>query len=174
MPLHLAKLSLANEAMLIGYADNDYYRTIIKRRKLQMFKTELTVRYSETDQMGVVHHSRYFPWFEVGRTEFFKSTGMSYADVESQGILLPLVDCYAKFIEGAKYADEIILEVRLTTLKSASCKFEYNVIRKSDGKTLTKGYTTHAFTTPQFKPLNLKKVNPKIYNVLKGMMDKED
>lgn len=136
-----------------------------------MFRTELIVRYSETDQMGVVHHSRYFPWFEVGRTEFFKSTGTSYSDVEAQGILLPLVDCYGKFLEGAKYADEIILEVRLTVLKAASCKFEYTVIRKSDEKILTTGYTTHAFTTPEFKPLNLKKVNPEIYKVLAGMMD---
>lgn len=138
-----------------------------------MFKTELTVRYSETDQMGVVHHSRYFPWFEVGRTDFFNSTGTSYADIEAKGILLPLVDCYAKFIEGAKYADKIILEVRLTALRAASCKFEYTVIRKSDNKILTTGYTTHAFTTPQFKPINLKKISPEVYNTLLDMLEKE-
>lgn len=138
-----------------------------------MFKTELTVRYSETDRMDVVHHSRYFPWFEVGRTEFFESQGMSYADIEAKGILLPLVDCYAKFIEGAKYADKIILEVKLVSLRAASCKFEYTVIRKSDNKILTNGYTTHAFTTPQFKPINLKKSEPKVYNILLNMLEKD-
>jgi len=138
-----------------------------------MFKTEITVRYSETDRMDVVHHSRYFPWFEVGRTEFFKSTGMSYADVEAKGILLPLVDCYAKFIDGAKYGDDVILEIRLTNLRVASCKFEYTAVRKSDNKILTTGYTTHAFTTPDFKPLNLKKVNPAVYEVLSGMLEQE-
>ena len=67
-----------------------------------MFRTKIEVRYCETDRMGVVHHSRYFPWFEVGRTEFFKQSGTSYDQIEQMGVLLPLVDCYGKFIQGAK------------------------------------------------------------------------
>ncbi|MEG2380910.1 MAG: thioesterase family protein [Oscillospiraceae bacterium] len=136
-----------------------------------MFRTKITVRYSETDRMDVVHHSRYFPWFEVGRTEFFKDSGMSYAEVEKAGVLLPLVDCYCKFIIGAKYPDDIWIEVSLTKLGVAKCTFEYNVIRCIDDVLLAKGYTTHGFTTTDFSPVNIKKNYPEIYKnllVLRG------
>ena len=59
-------------------------------------KSYLTVRYAETDMMGIVHHSRYYPWFEVARTDFIKSTGISYSEMEQQGILLPLTETGAK------------------------------------------------------------------------------
>lgn len=138
-----------------------------------MFRTKLTVRYSETDSMGVVHHSRYFPWFEVGRTEFFKTSGMSYREVEERGVLLPLLDCYAKFIKGARYQDDIWIEVELKQLGVAKCKFEYNVVRCSDGVLLARGYTTHGFTDKQFRPLNLKKKYPDIYSVMMNLAGSE-
>lgn len=131
-----------------------------------MFRTRIQVRYCETDKMGVVHHSRYFPWFEVGRTEFFKSGGMSYDEVERRGVLLPLVDCYCKFLTGAKYGDDVFIEVVLAKLGAAKCVFEYKVIRADDEKLLAAGYTTHGFTTPEFKPLNLKKTHPEIHQIL--------
>ncbi len=131
-----------------------------------MFRTKIQVRYCETDRMGVVHHSRYFPWFEVGRTEFFKSSGMSYDQVEQQGVLLPLVDCYCKFIQGAVYGDEVWIEVTLAELGVAKCKFSYRVLRGSDETLLATGTTTHGFTSPEFKPLNLKKTYPEIYRLL--------
>ncbi len=131
-----------------------------------MFRTKIQVRYCETDRMGVVHHSRYFPWFEVGRTEFFKSSGMSYDQVEARGILLPLVDCYCKFIQGAVYGDEVWIEVTLAELGVAKCKFSYRIVRVSDETLLAIGSTTHGFTTPSFKPLNLKKTYPEIYHLL--------
>ncbi|MBO5364055.1 MAG: acyl-CoA thioesterase [Clostridia bacterium] len=134
-----------------------------------MFRTKIQVRYCETDRMGVVHHSRYFPWFEVGRTEFFKSSGMSYDQVEQQGVLLPLVDCYCKFMQGAVYGDDVWVEVTLAELGVAKCKFSYRVIRTSDETLLATGTTTHGFTSPEFKPLNLKKAYPEIYRLLDGL-----
>ncbi len=134
-----------------------------------MFKTKITVRYCETDKMGVVHHSRYFPWFEVGRTEFFKQTGLSYNAIEKQGILLPLADCYCKFLQGAVYGDEITIAVSLESLGVAKCKFAYQILRAEDEALLATGYTTHGFTTPGLKPLNLKKTFPEIYHLLEGL-----
>ena len=133
-----------------------------------MFKTKINVRYAETDRMGVVHHSRYFPWFEVGRTEFFKSLGESYDDIEKQGVLLPLVDCYAKFIQGARYGDDVWIEVQLKKVGVAKCEFSYNVRRVTDDVILAEGFSTHGFTTPDFKPINLKKTYPEVYELLKG------
>lgn len=131
-----------------------------------MFSTKLTVRYSETDRMGVVHHSRYFPWFEVARGEFFASSGMSYAEVERRGVMFPLVDCYCKFIEGARYGDEVEIEVLLEKLGVAKCRFAYRVLRCGDKKLLATGYTTHGFTDHSFRPLNVKKSNPEVYEML--------
>ncbi|MBQ2615077.1 MAG: acyl-CoA thioesterase [Clostridia bacterium] len=139
-----------------------------------MFKTRLEVRYCETDRMGVVHHSRYFPWFEVGRTEFFKQTGMSYDAIEKMGVWLPLVDCYAKFIEGARYGDSVDIEVRLEELGVAKCQFAYRVLRAEDGALLATGYTTHGFTSPELRPLNLKKSYPEIYRQLSELRGEEE
>lgn len=139
-----------------------------------MFRTKLTVRYSETDSMGVVHHSRYFPWFEVGRTEFFKSSGMSYREVEEMGVLLPLLDCYSKFIIGAKYQDDIWVQVELKKLGVAKCRFEYKIIRCEDDALLAVGYTTHGFTDKNFKPLNLLKKYPEIYSKLSELKSDEN
>ncbi len=141
--------------------------------KETMFRTKLQVRYCETDRMGVVHHSRYFPWFEVGRTEFFKTSGMSYDEIERQGVWLPLVDCYSKFICGAKYGDEVWVEVSLSELGVAKCKFNYRILRVSDEALLAVGYTTHGFTTPELKPLNLKKTYPDIYQCLCKLQEGE-
>lgn len=134
-----------------------------------MFRTKIQVRYCETDRMGVVHHSRYFPWFEVGRTEFFKSSGMSYDEVEKQGVLLPLVDCYSKFHTGARYGDEVWIEVKIAKMGVAKIVFEYRILRAEDDCLLAEGYTTHGFTTENFKALNLKKTHPNIYSVLEGL-----
>lgn len=135
-----------------------------------MFKTKINVRYSETDQMGVVHHSRYFPWFEVGRTEFFKTSGMTYDEIERRGVWLPLVDCYCKFHTGAKYGDDVWVSVTLAKLGAAKCIFEYKITREADAALLAEGYTTHGFTTPEFKPLNLKKLYPDIYEHLEKLL----
>ncbi len=121
--------------------------------------------------MGVVHHSRYFPWFEVGRTEFFKTSGMSYREVEERGVLLPLLDCYSKFIKGAKYQDDIWIEVSLKKLGVAKCKFEYKVIRCANDVLLAEGYTTHGFTDSDFRPMNLKKKHPEIYDILEKLLE---
>jgi len=57
-----------------------------------MTETFLTVRYSETDRMGIVHHSRYYPWFEIARSDFIKQIGIKYSELEEKGILMPLVE----------------------------------------------------------------------------------
>lgn len=139
-----------------------------------MFRTKITVRYCETDRMDVVHHSRYFPWFEVGRTEFFKTSGMSYREVEERGVLLPLLDCYSKFIKGAKYQDDVWIEVSLVKLGAAKCRFNYRVVRCADDVLLAEGYTNHGFTDENFKPLNLKKKYPDIYKHLEKLLDNEE
>lgn len=128
-------------------------------------KTEITVRYVETDQMGIVHHSNYYPWFEIGRTEFTKATGMRYSDVENIGIMMPLVESYCKYIKAAKYEDEIIIETYIEKLTPVKMIFNYKIIKKENNELLAKGSTTQAFVDKDtFKIINLKQHNEKLWN----------
>lgn len=127
-------------------------------------KTKLTVRYSETDRMGIVHHSRYYPWFECGRTDFTKQAGITYSDMEAQGVLMPLIESSAKYIEGARYEDEITIETTLQSMGAVRCSFSYRVVRDNDNKLLATGSSSHAFVNSKFKPINLKKKRPELYD----------
>jgi acyl-CoA thioester hydrolase len=122
-------------------------------------EAKLKVRYVETDQMGIVHHSNYYAWFEVGRTEYITEIGMTYKQMEEAGIMLPVVESSCKYIEGAKYEDILIIETFMQALNGAKVIFNYNVVRESDGKILAKGSTTHAFVNEKFRVVNLKKAN---------------
>ncbi|AKN30651.1 4-hydroxybenzoyl-CoA thioesterase [Clostridium carboxidivorans P7] len=120
-------------------------------------ETKLTVRYVETDKMGIVHHSNYYPWFELARGDFIKKIGMKYSEMESLGIMMPLVESYCKYYEGAKYEDEIIIETSIEKITPVKVIFNYDVIRELDGKLLAKGKTTQTFIDKDFKIVNLKK-----------------
>lgn len=120
-------------------------------------ETKLTVRYVETDKMGIVHHSNYYPWFELARGDFIKKIGMKYSEMESLGIMMPLVESYCKYYEGAKYEDEIVIETSIEKITPVKVIFNYDVIRELDGKLLAKGKTTQTFIDKDFKIVNLKK-----------------
>lgn len=134
---------------------------------------KLTVRYAETDMMGIVHHSRYFPWFEAARTEFIKQTGVSYTQMEKSGILLPLSEAGAKYIKGLLYEDVVIVTTRLEQLTVARCRFAYEVYRESENcrELCAKGFTMHGFTDAEFKPINLKKKNPELWDKLNDLVE---
>lgn len=128
-------------------------------------KTETTVRYVETDQMGVVHHSNYYPWFEIGRTEFTKATGMKYTDIENIGVMMPLTESYCKYMKPAKYEDEIIIETSIEKLTPVKIIFSYKIIKKENNELLAKGSTTQAFVDKNnFRVINLKQCNEELWN----------
>ncbi|MCR1975847.1 acyl-CoA thioesterase [Clostridium sporogenes] len=130
-------------------------------------RTETTVRYVETDQMGVVHHSNYYPWFEMGRTEFTKATGMKYTDIENIGVMMPLTESYCKYIKPAKYEDEIIIETSIEKLTPVKIIFSYKIIKKENNELLAKGNTTQAFVDKKnFRVINLKQCNEELWNKL--------
>jgi acyl-CoA thioester hydrolase len=130
-------------------------------------KTTLTVRYAETDKMGIVHHANYPIWFEAGRTDFIKQTGISYSDMEAAGILLPLYEVSCRFKRPARYEDEIVV---LTTLKSLSrvrLILSYEVVDAKTRTLLATGETLHAFTNAALRPLNMERAAPEIYALLR-------
>jgi acyl-CoA thioester hydrolase len=93
---------------------------------------EFRVRYSETDQMGVVYHANYLVWCEIGRTELIRRRGRTYADLERDGVLLAVADASVRYHAGARYDDLVRVEAWVEELRSRSVTFAY-LISRQDG-----------------------------------------
>ena len=108
-------------------------------------ETKIRVRYAETDQMGVVYHSNYFPWFESARAEAIRDLGMTYADMEKTGVIMPVVDVHCRYLRPARYDD--LLTIR-TTLKELplhhKIEFYHDVLDEA-GNLLASGKVTLYF-----------------------------
>lgn len=114
--------------------------------------TEFRPRYSETDQMGVVYYGNYATYFEVGRVELLRQIGMTYAQMEAAGTMLPVVQMSIDFKRGAKYDEQIFLETKLIELPTRKISF-YHHLRDGSGNTLVTGKVVLVFCdTNTFKP----------------------
>lgn len=118
-------------------------------------RTSLRVRYPETDQMGVVHHSHYLVWFEIGRTELMRDAGFAYAEMEKAGVRMPVVEAHCRYLRPARYDETLTVETRLEAVRRASVRFEYRVTRAGDGTLVATGSTRHAATDAEGVPRRL-------------------
>ncbi len=105
---------------------------------------EIRVRYPEADQMGVLHHSRYWIYFEMGRTELLRATGLTYRDIEASGVFLVLSKCSCKYIASAFYDDVLTLKTTITKMGAARIDHAYELRRKDDGTLIATAETTLA------------------------------
>lgn len=133
-------------------------------------ETKLVVRYAETDMMGIVHHSRYYPWFEQARTDFVKKIGYSYSELEKMGFLLPLTETQCKYLYGLTYEDEVLIKCRLEKLTVARMEFVYEVYRLSDMKKMSEGRTKHGIVDKELRPINAKKAFPEIWEKMAALV----
>ena len=113
--------------------------------------TELSVRYSETDQMGRVYYSRYLEWFEMARSEHLKAIGFPYSEMEKQGIFLVVADTYIKYLRPAKYEEIIIIKTTIKDASKASVTFEYEVTNEKTKELLATGSSKLASVTKDGK-----------------------
>jgi len=132
--------------------------------------TKITVRYADTDMMGIAHHSNYPIWFEAGRTDFIKRLGYSYSRIEKEGAYLPLTDLSCSFKRPALYEDELAIHTKLALLTYVRVIFSYDVLDAS-GTLLATGKTHHAWTNTDLKPINIAKKMPVVYEALLGCLD---
>jgi acyl-CoA thioester hydrolase len=95
------------------------------------YVSEFRVRYSETDQMGVVYHAEYLVWCEVGRTDLIRGLGLPYSELERRGTALAVAEATIRYHAPARYDDLIRVETRLVEVRSRAITFEY-VIRNGD------------------------------------------
>jgi acyl-CoA thioester hydrolase len=116
---------------------------------------EFRVRYAETDQMGVVHHASYLIWCEVGRTDFMRARGMSYADIERAGVLLAVSELSARFHAASRYDDLIRVRTTLIDARSRGITFEYMITNAHTAAKLVTARTSLVSIDASGKPTTL-------------------
>jgi acyl-CoA thioester hydrolase len=110
-------------------------------------ETLLRVRYAETDKMGIVHHSNYLIWFEIGRTEFCRARGFSYREMEeNDNAFLVVAESYCRYKAPARYDDQVLVRTHITELRRRSLRFGYEIVRVADGQIIAEGETGHVVT----------------------------
>jgi acyl-CoA thioester hydrolase len=110
------------------------------------------VRYQETDQMGIVYYSNYFVYFEMGRIEFLRDKGISYAEIEKENIFLAVVEAHCKYKSPAMFDDLLVIKTCLSKMKLARIEFRYEIRRINEGNLIAEGSTLLACLGINKKP----------------------
>ena len=117
--------------------------------------TKIRVRYSETDQMGYCYHGNYAQYYEVGRVEALRELGMSYKEMEKNGIMLPVIELNTTFLSPALYDDELTIVTQIVNLQGPRLFFEYE-IKNETNTIISRGKTTLAFISKNtMKPVSV-------------------
>jgi acyl-CoA thioester hydrolase len=118
---------------------------------IQSHKINIVPRYAETDKGGVVHHSVYAVWFEMGRTELLRANGVAYKDLEAAGVFFVVARLNIKFHRPAQYDERLCLETTCSVVSSAKVEHTYKLSRCSDGVVLAEGGSVLACVNEQGK-----------------------
>jgi acyl-CoA thioester hydrolase len=119
-------------------------------------EARVRVRYAETDQMGVVYHSNYLIWFEVGRVELIRQLGLDYKRMEEEdGCGITVVDVHVRYRAPARYDDELVVQTTLLAARGPVIRFGYKILREEDGVLLCEGETMHVVVGRDMKKRSL-------------------
>ncbi len=119
-------------------------------------EARLRVRYAETDKMGVVYHSNFIVWFEIGRVELLRQLGFNYRDMEIEDDChIAVVDVRCRYKLPARYDDEIVVRTSLKNVRESLLHFSYQVARAGDNALLAEGETTHIAVNSRFEKMSL-------------------
>ncbi len=136
-------------------------------------ETKITVRYQETDKMGIVHHSVYPIWFECGRTDFIQRAGITYSRMESEGVRLPLLGLKCRYLYPSFYEDEMLVKTSIQNLTPTRISFCYEIYRKNYIKPVVTGETEHVWVDNNLKPVNMKKYKPQMYQIISDVFNRK-
>jgi acyl-CoA thioester hydrolase len=114
--------------------------------------TQIRVRYYDTDQMGVVYYGNYLRFFETARAEWIRAHGISYRELEAQGIIIPVIEAHVRYRQPARYDDLIDIATTARAIGRARVEFAYAIRRAGAGPLLAEGTTVHAFLDRDGRP----------------------
>lgn len=146
----------------------------------------LRVRYSEGDQMGITYHARYLDWFAIGRTELLRELGLPYAQLERDGLLLPVLEVNCRYLGATRYDDIVQLETTLTEVGRTRMAFRYEAWLLPPGGDacagdeplaekpvlVTVGETRHVFVDSAHRPFDVRKRFPQVWEVLEPLAER--
>ncbi len=122
-----------------------------KHTNIQSHTITIVPRYAETDQGGVVHHSIYPVWFEMGRTELLRANNVAYKDLEGAGVFFVVAELCIKYRRPAKYDEKLRLETSCSKVSTSRVEHIYKLTRYSDGIILAEGSSVLACVDAQGK-----------------------
>lgn len=128
--------------------------------KMHLSETKIKVRYSETDQMGVVYHANYLIWLELGRTTLVEDLGFNYAEMEKDGVVSPVVDVALSYKKPARYGDTVTIYTWVEDYDGLRTTYGYKIQNEAGDLCLT-GKTVHiCVRKDNFRPIKFRKVYP--------------
>lgn len=138
-----------------------------------MFEYIRKVHYHETDKMGITHHSNYIKWMEEARIAFLDFIGCGYARLEKDGISSPVIGVECQYKHPTTFDDTVSIQVRVEEFKGVKLLIGYTMVDRATGTLVLTGRTRHCFTSPEGRPLILKRQHPELDQVLKELAGKE-
>lgn len=109
----------------------------------RIVETTFPVRYAETDQMQIAHHSSYVVWMEEGRSEFMRQSGADYAEVERGGHLFAVTNIQVRYLASAHYGEHVTVRTWVEDMKSRQITFGYEIVNATNGTLLVKAQSEH-------------------------------
>lgn len=126
-------------------------------------KITIEPRYQETDQMGIIHHSVYPIWYEMGRVKFCEDIHLPFHVIEEKGVRLAMYEMTSRFVKPTKFGEIYTMETRLIKLSKVRLFFEYKIFNQH-GEEVHIGKTELIWLNDELKPTNIEKRHPDIYH----------
>lgn len=137
---------------------------------MQKYKTKVKVRYAETDQMGVVYHANYLVWFELGRSALMDGVGLDYVQMETEGLLSPVIKVEASFISPVRYGEEVTIITWLKAYDGLRVTYAYEILVGE--RVCATGSTVHVCVrTGDFRPVSMRRSLPHWHEVYDHMKE---
>jgi len=133
---------------------------MIEVKPMFISEKEIEVRYAETDQMGVVYHANYLVWMEIGRTKIIQDLGYTYAGLEAEGFLSPVIDLSIQYKSSMKYGQKAIVRTWIESHGRLRTVYGYEIVHE-DGTIAATALSEHVVVKKEsFRPVSLSKVAP--------------
>ncbi len=129
------------------------------------------INYYETDKMGITHHSNYVRFMEEARLELLDKIGCDYGEMEEEGIISPVLSVSCNYKKSTTYTDELAINVKIVGFTGIRFSFEYEMINLSDNSVVCTAISEHCFVNSSFKPINLNKVQPELYQKILNSLE---
>ncbi|RSD26041.1 acyl-CoA thioesterase [Mesobacillus subterraneus] len=141
---------------------------------MKIASREIEVRYAETDQMGVVYHANYLVWMELGRTQLIKDLGFSYAEMEKDGIISPVLDIQASYKKPLRYGDTATIKTWVQEYDGIRAVYHYEIFNGAGELALTGSSKHVCVKKDSFRPISLKRTYPDWHQAYLNAMKKPE